>query len=111
MSAHDLFISYSRRDNTRGQVTALKERIEADYSAFAGDELHRFFHIEEWSGGLRNHIHPAQAEERCGRGEVLVVGMDHGETVLGGGGEFRPAVVSSMCFSHGGGVSANFASF
>jgi hypothetical protein len=32
---HDLFISYSRRDNQQGQVTALKEQIEADYREFA----------------------------------------------------------------------------
>jgi|GEM_PF-4272079 len=32
--AYDLFISYARVDNQRGQVTALKEQIEADYQAF-----------------------------------------------------------------------------
>ena len=33
---YDLFISYSRRDNERGQVTALKAQIESSFRAFEG---------------------------------------------------------------------------
>ena len=46
----DLFISYSRRDNAGGRVTALKERIAADYRAFAGEELRCFFDLEDIHG-------------------------------------------------------------
>lgn len=45
--AYDLFISYSRRDNTTGRVTDLKTRIEADYLAHTGEELRSFFDISE----------------------------------------------------------------
>jgi len=33
---YDLFISYSRRDNERGQVAALKTQIESSFRAFVG---------------------------------------------------------------------------
>jgi len=46
----DLFISYSRRDNERGQVTALKAQIEASFSAFAGRDLRVFFDTHEIAG-------------------------------------------------------------
>lgn len=39
---YDLFISYSRRDNERGQVTALKAQIESSFRAFAGRDLRVF---------------------------------------------------------------------
>jgi hypothetical protein len=48
--AYDLFISYARQDNQKGQVTALKEQIEADYLAFAGEELRCFFDTDEIKG-------------------------------------------------------------
>ena len=45
--SYDLFVSYSRRDDKRGQVRALKEQIEADYRDFAGEELRCFFDLED----------------------------------------------------------------
>ncbi len=48
--AYDLFISYSRKDNQQGQVTALKEQIEADYREFANEELHCFFDMDAIAG-------------------------------------------------------------
>lgn len=48
--AYDLFISYARQDNERGQVTELKEQIEANYRAFAGQELRCFFDLSEIKG-------------------------------------------------------------
>lgn len=48
--AYDLFISYARADNQRGQVTELKAQIEADYLAFAGEELRCFFDQSEIKG-------------------------------------------------------------
>ena len=47
---YDIFISYSRRDNAQGRVTELKERIEADYRAFAGEELNCFFDRDDIHG-------------------------------------------------------------
>jgi hypothetical protein len=47
---YDLFVSYSRRDNSQGQVTALVEQIRADYRKFAGDELADFFDVETIEG-------------------------------------------------------------
>jgi tetratricopeptide (TPR) repeat protein len=44
---YDLFISYSRDDDKRGQVRALKEQIESDYRSFAGEELRCFFDLED----------------------------------------------------------------
>src|SRR6266446_3086023 len=40
---HDIFISYSRRDNEHGQVAALKAQIGASFRAFAGRDLSIFF--------------------------------------------------------------------
>ncbi|WP_295608732.1 tetratricopeptide repeat protein [uncultured Lamprocystis sp.] len=47
---YDIFISYSRRDNSGGRVTELKERIEADYRAFAGEDLTCFFDRDDIHG-------------------------------------------------------------
>ncbi len=47
---HDLFISYSRRDNEQGRVTELKQQIEGDYHAFAGEELVCFFDLDAIHG-------------------------------------------------------------
>ena len=47
---YDLFVSYSRRDNKRGQVTALKARVEASFSAFSGRDLQVFFDAHEIAG-------------------------------------------------------------
>lgn len=44
--SYDLFISYSRRDNTSGRITELKRRIESDYRAFAKEDLRCFFDLE-----------------------------------------------------------------
>jgi hypothetical protein len=47
---YDLFISYARADNRRGQVTALKEQIEADFRSFSGTGLKCFLDLEEIRG-------------------------------------------------------------
>jgi hypothetical protein len=47
---YDLFISYSRRDNASGRITELKQRIEADYRAFAKEDLRCFFDLEDIHG-------------------------------------------------------------
>jgi tetratricopeptide (TPR) repeat protein len=48
--AHDLFISYSRRDNTNGRVTQLVERVSRDFQQFSGRELRPFFDVKEIAG-------------------------------------------------------------
>ena len=40
---HDLFISYSRRDNEQGRITQPIERIKTDFAPFAKRELAPFF--------------------------------------------------------------------
>jgi hypothetical protein len=47
---YDLFISCSRRDNARGRVTQLVERIKHDFAAFAGRERMPFFDQHEIQG-------------------------------------------------------------
>lgn len=47
---YDLFISYSRRDNERGQVAALNSQIESSFRAFAGRGLRVFFDTQEIAG-------------------------------------------------------------
>jgi len=47
---NDLFISYSRRDNARGRVTELVERIKQDFASFAGRPLAPFFDVTEIQG-------------------------------------------------------------
>src|ERR1041385_80010 len=46
----NLFVSYSRRDNERGQVTSLKSQIQATFQAFSGRELRVFFDTREIRG-------------------------------------------------------------
>src|SRR5260221_1500703 len=46
----DLFISYSRRDNERGRITKLVERIQTDFAAFAGRSLTTYFDVTEIQG-------------------------------------------------------------
>jgi len=51
--SYDLFLSYSRRDNGQGRITALKERLEADHLGFVGAggaELRVFFDTQEIRG-------------------------------------------------------------
>ena len=48
---YDIFISYSRRDNDKGQVAGLVERIAKQFEAFAGRRLEPFFDAKEISGG------------------------------------------------------------
>jgi tetratricopeptide (TPR) repeat protein len=49
---YDLFISYARKDNARGRVTELVERIKADHRAFSGGgELRCFFDLEAIKAG------------------------------------------------------------
>lgn len=47
---YDLFISYSRKDNLTNRITELKAKIEADYLAFANEELKCFFDKNEIKG-------------------------------------------------------------
>jgi tetratricopeptide (TPR) repeat protein len=47
---YDLFISYSRKDNSNNRVTELKEKIESEYLEFAKEELKCFFDKEEIKG-------------------------------------------------------------
>src|SRR5882724_12131791 len=47
---YDLFVSYSRRDNERGQAAALKAQIESSFHAFAGRDLRVFFDTHEITG-------------------------------------------------------------
>jgi tetratricopeptide (TPR) repeat protein len=47
---YDLFISYSRSDNQRGQVAELKAQIESSFRAFAGREIRFFFDTQEIQG-------------------------------------------------------------
>jgi len=46
----DIFISYSRRDNSNNQISQLVERIKNDFKAFSGRELRVFFDVEEIRG-------------------------------------------------------------
>src|SRR5208337_2985511 len=67
--SYDLFLSYSRRDNGQGRITALKERLEADHRAFVGAggaELRVFFDREEIRGmdDWRHRILGALRESR-----------------------------------------------
>lgn len=47
---YDLFVSYSRRDNERGQVAALRKEIEASFRTFAGRDLRVFFDTQQIQG-------------------------------------------------------------
>jgi tetratricopeptide (TPR) repeat protein len=47
---YDLFLSYSRSDNERGQVAELKAQIEASFHAFAGREIRFFFDTQAIQG-------------------------------------------------------------
>src|SRR5438128_9339410 len=48
---YDLFISYSRRDNTGGRISDFVAQIKADYRVFTGDrELQVFFDTEAIKG-------------------------------------------------------------
>ncbi len=47
---YDLFISYSRRDNERGQVAAFKTGIESTFRSFAGHDLTVFFDVHDIQG-------------------------------------------------------------
>jgi tetratricopeptide (TPR) repeat protein len=48
--SYDLFISYSRRDNTLGRVTQLIDLIRDDFLSFAGRPLNVFFDLNEIQG-------------------------------------------------------------
>ncbi len=64
--SYDLFISYSRRDNERGQVAALAEQIKASFHAFAGCELRAFFDVGEIHG-MDDWRHKIQGSLRASR--------------------------------------------
>ena len=55
---------------------------------------------------LRNHIHPAQSEEQGGGKQVLVVGVDFGKAVFGGGGEVDGVGGAEIGGGRGGGEHA-----
>ncbi|KUG28038.1 hypothetical protein ASZ90_002104 [hydrocarbon metagenome] len=48
---YDIFISYSRRDNDKGQVASLVEHIAKKFEAFSGRTLDPFFDTKEITGG------------------------------------------------------------
>ncbi len=47
---YDLFISYSRQDNTNGRIGDFVRKIKEDYLQFADEELECFFDIEDIHG-------------------------------------------------------------
>jgi hypothetical protein len=47
---YDLFISYARKDNERGQLAALAEQIKTSFRAFAGRDLLAFFDTHQIQG-------------------------------------------------------------
>lgn len=63
---YDLFVSYSRRDNDRGQVDALVEKIRSAFREFAGRELAVFFDrreirgMDEWRQTIQHSLREAQ---------------------------------------------------
>jgi hypothetical protein len=63
---YDLFVSYARRNNERGQVLALVEQIRAKFRAFAGRELEVFFDqdeirgMEDWRRKIQESLRNAQ---------------------------------------------------
>lgn len=48
---YDIFISYSRRDNDKAQVSRLVERIKQEFEGFTQRPLKPFFDTSEISGG------------------------------------------------------------
>lgn len=50
MDTYDLFVSYSRRDNAQGRVTALVGKISRDFESFAGRPLRPLFDVSEIGG-------------------------------------------------------------
>ena len=48
--SYDIFISYSRRDNSDGRITNLVKRIEQDFEDFAERPLVSFFDVDEIKG-------------------------------------------------------------
>lgn len=48
---YDIFISYTRRDNTNNQVASLVDQIAARFAMFAGRPLRPFFDTREIDGG------------------------------------------------------------
>jgi hypothetical protein len=62
----DLFISYSRRDNTRGQVAALKAHIEKSFVCSSGRNIRVFLdmHPEDGIKGMDDWRHKIQCKLR-----------------------------------------------
>jgi hypothetical protein len=57
-----LFLSYARKDNISGRITAFHERLRADYLAATGQELRAFFDIhdihgmDDWRHNILSHL-------------------------------------------------------
>jgi tetratricopeptide (TPR) repeat protein len=62
---YDLFISYSRRDNTDGRVSKLIERIKADFRSFANRSLEAWVDVDQirvmhdWQRELQQKVRDA----------------------------------------------------
>ncbi|MCB2231722.1 tetratricopeptide repeat protein [bacterium] len=99
---YDIFVSYSRRDNNRGQVSQLIGQIRDDCEQLTGDELRCFFDLEEirsmddWRhrilGGLRESkiflliLSPAYlASDYCQWEIVEFLKYEHSRAVQGQG--------------------------
>lgn len=99
---YDLFISYSRKDNTNGRVAELKVQIDADYLTHTGEELHCFFDLndinamDDWRnrilGGLRESkllllvLSPAYLESPYCEWEIVeFLKYEHSRAVQGQG--------------------------
>jgi hypothetical protein len=48
--AHDLFISYARKDNTEHRITEFVEHLQAEYQVFASRLLEVFFDKDDIHG-------------------------------------------------------------
>jgi hypothetical protein len=67
----DLFISYARKDDVQGFVTALHDKIEADCQTLAGQYIDAFFDIhdivlfDDWREKILSHLQSARLFLAC----------------------------------------------
>jgi tetratricopeptide (TPR) repeat protein len=47
---YDIFVSYSRKDNSKGLISEIVKNLKSDFKIFAGRELNPFFDISEING-------------------------------------------------------------
>ena len=71
---YDIFFSYSRRDNERGQVTALKAQIETSFHSFAGRKLNVFLDTHP-ENGIKGMDDWRQKIQRCLRESHLFLAV------------------------------------